>query len=53
MAIFISKSVEETTAFAESYAKTLKAGDIGILDRAYNCFKTLHKQSERCVIFVV
>ena len=33
--------------------ESLKAGDIGILDRAYNCFKTLHKQSERGVIFVV
>lgn len=40
MAIFISKSVEETTAFAESYAKTLKAGDIVLLDGDMGAGKT-------------
>ena len=33
--------------------ESLNAGDIGILDRAYNCFETLYKQSQRGVIFVV
>ena len=33
--------------------ESLNAGDIGILDRAYNNFETLYKQSQRGVIFVV
>ncbi len=33
--------------------ESLSAGDIGILDRAYNDFGILYKQSERGVIFVV
>lgn len=33
--------------------ESLNAGDIGILDRAYNCFETLYRQSRRGVIFVV
>ena len=33
--------------------ESLNAGDIGILDRAYNCFETLYRQSQRGVIFVV
>ena len=32
---------------------SLKAGDIGIADRAYNCFKALYRQSRRGVFFVV
>jgi IS4 transposase len=33
--------------------ESLKAGDIGILDRAYNNFETLYRQSTRGVVFVV
>lgn len=33
--------------------EALKEGDIGILDRAYNNFATLYRQSQRGVIFVV
>ena len=32
---------------------SLKAGDIGIADRAYNCFRALYRQSNRGVFFVV
>ena len=32
---------------------SLKAGDIGIADRAYNCFRALYRQSARGVSFVV
>jgi hypothetical protein len=47
------KANEHDSKKEEMLFGSLKAGDIGILDRAYNCFKTLHKQSERGVIFVV
>ena len=47
------KANEHDSKKEEMLFESLKAGDIGILDRAYNCFKTLHKQSERGVIFVV
>ena len=47
------KANEHDSKKEEMLSESLKAGDIGILDRAYNCFKTLHKQSERGVIFVV
>ena len=32
---------------------SLEEGDIGIADRAYNCFKSLYRQSRRGVFFVV
>ena len=32
MAVFISKSREETLAFAEGYASTLRGGDVVLLD---------------------
>ncbi|MBE7085346.1 MAG: tRNA (adenosine(37)-N6)-threonylcarbamoyltransferase complex ATPase subunit type 1 TsaE [Clostridiales bacterium] len=40
MAIFISKSVEETMQFAENYAKTLKAGDVVLLEGDMGAGKT-------------
>ena len=47
------KANEHDSKKEEVLFESLKAGDIGILDRAYNKFKTLYKQSERGVIFVV
>ena len=41
MAIFISKSREETLAFAESYAKTLRGGDVVLLDGDMGAGKTV------------
>ena len=40
MAIFISKSVEETIEFAKSYAQTLKSGDVVLLDGDMGAGKT-------------
>lgn len=40
MAIFISKSVEETIEFAKDYAKTLKSGDVVLLDGDMGAGKT-------------
>lgn len=47
------KANEHDSKKEEVLFESLKAGDIGILDRAYNKFETLYKQSERGVIFVV
>lgn len=47
------KANEHDSKKEEVLFESLKAGDIGILDRAYNKFDTLHRQSERGVIFVV
>ena len=41
MANFISKSREETLAFAESYAKTLRGGDVVLLDGDMGAGKTV------------
>ena len=41
MANFISKSREETLAFAESYAKTLCGGDVVLLDGDMGAGKTV------------
>ena len=41
MAIFISKSREETQAFAESYAKTLQPYDVVLLDGDMGVGKTV------------
>ena len=41
MAIYISKSREETEAFAQEYAKSLKAGDIVLLDGDMGAGKTV------------
>ena len=41
MAKFISKSSEQTLAFAKEYAKTLRAGDVVILDGDMGAGKTL------------
>lgn len=41
MASFISKSREETLAFAESYAKTLRGGDVVLLDGDMGAGKTV------------
>lgn len=41
MANFISKSREETLAFAESYAKTLRCGDVVLLDGDMGAGKTV------------
>ncbi len=40
MAIFISKSVEDTVQFAAEYAKTLRAGDVVLLDGDMGAGKT-------------
>lgn len=47
------KANEHDSKKEEVLFESLKAGDIGILDRAYNNFETLYKQSKRGVIFVV
>lgn len=41
MAVFISRSREETEAFAADYAKTLSAGDVVILDGDMGAGKTV------------
>jgi tRNA threonylcarbamoyladenosine biosynthesis protein TsaE len=41
MAIFISKSREDTEKFAEEYAKTLRAGDVVLLDGDMGAGKTV------------
>lgn len=41
MAVFISKSREETLSFAESYAKTLRGGDVVLLDGEMGAGKTV------------
>ena len=41
MAKFISKSSEQTLEFAKQYAKTLRAGDVVILDGEMGAGKTL------------
>lgn len=41
MEIFISKSREETQAFAREYAKTLRAGDVVVLDGEMGAGKTV------------
>lgn len=41
MAEFISKSREETIAFAKSYAKSLKSGDVILLDGDMGAGKTV------------
>ena len=40
MAIYVSKSPEATVAFAAEYAKTLKAGDVVLLDGDMGAGKT-------------
>ena len=47
------KANEHDSKKEELLFESLDAGDIGILDRAYNNFGTLHRQSERGVTFVV
>ena len=41
MATFISKSREDTEAFAVEYAKTLRAGDVVLLDGDMGAGKTV------------
>ena len=41
MAVYISRSREATQAFAEAYAKTLKSGDIVLLDGEMGAGKTV------------
>lgn len=41
MKVFVSKSREQTEAFAEEYAKTLRAGDVVILDGEMGAGKTV------------
>ncbi len=41
MAVFISKTREETMAIAESYAKTLRGGDVVLLDGDMGAGKTV------------
>ena len=41
MSVFISKSAEQTLAFAERYAKTLRGGDVLLLDGEMGAGKTL------------
>lgn len=47
------KASEHDSRKEEVLFESLSAGDIGILDRAYNDFGTLYRQSERGVVFVV
>ena len=41
MSVFISKSREETLSFAENYAKTLRGGDVVLLDGDMGAGKTV------------
>ena len=41
MPVFVSKSREETLAFAKEYAKTLRAGDVVLLDGDMGAGKTV------------
>ena len=41
MAVFISKSREATEKFAEEYAKTLRPGDVILLDGEMGAGKTV------------
>ena len=47
------KASEHDSKKEEMLFESLDEGDIGILDRAYNNFKTLYKQSRRGVNFVL
>ena len=47
------KAGDHDSRMEDELFDSLKAGDIGIADRAYNHFKALHRQSERGVFFVV
>ena len=44
MAIFLSRSPEETLAWAQAYAKTLQAGDVVLLDGEMGAGKTVLAQ---------
>ena len=44
MAIFLSRSPEQTLAWAENYAKTLSAGDVVLLDGEMGAGKTVLAQ---------
>lgn len=41
MAVFISENAEQTLSFAESYARTLRPGDVVILDGEMGAGKTV------------
>ena len=47
------KAKDHDSKMEDKLFNSLKEGDIGIADRAYNCFKSLHQQLERGVFFVV
>ncbi len=47
------KANEHDSRKEEILFESLSAGDVGILDRAYNNFETLYRQSVRGVVFVV
>ena len=47
------KAKDHDSKMEDELFNSLKEGDIGIADRAYNCFRSLYRQSERGVFFVV
>ena len=47
------KAKDHDSKMEDELFNSLKEGDIGIADRAYNCFKALYRQSRRGVFFVV
>ena len=47
------KAKDHDSKMEDELFNSLKEGDIGIADRAYNCFNSLHRQSKRGVFFVV
>ena len=47
------KAKDHDSKMEDELFNSLKEGDIGIADRAYNCFKALYRQTTRGVFFVV
>ena len=47
------KAKDHDSKLEDELFNSLQAGDVGIADRAYNCFKALYRQHKRGVFYVV